>query len=67
MSAVINLAHHLKIDPSAALADTNGKFQRRFRYIEQELSAQCTSPAEASLERMEALWNEAKDLEKATK
>ncbi len=65
--AVINLARHLKIDASRALAETNGKFQRRFSYIEQELAAQCTSPAEATLERMEALWNEAKELEKATK
>ena len=36
--AVVNLARHVRLDPEAALARTNAKFVRRFRYIEQELA-----------------------------
>jgi nucleoside triphosphate diphosphatase len=57
---VANLARHLKIDPEAALRGTNAKVVRRFRYIEQELAAQGRTPAQATLDEMEALWQEAK-------
>jgi MazG family protein len=58
--AVANLARHVKVDPEAALRATNDKFERRFRYIERRLAAVGRSPAEATLEEMEALWQEAK-------
>ncbi|MBS0540873.1 MAG: nucleoside triphosphate pyrophosphohydrolase [Proteobacteria bacterium] len=58
--AVANLARHCKIDPEAALRATNDKFERRFRYIESRLAAQGRKPAGATLEEMEALWQEAK-------
>jgi ATP diphosphatase len=58
--AVANLARHCKVDPEAALRSTNDKFERRFRYIEQHLAAQGRKPADATLEEMEALWQEAK-------
>jgi ATP diphosphatase len=58
--AVANLARHSKIDPEAALRSTNDKFERRFRYVEKRLAAQGRKPAEATLEEMEALWQEAK-------
>jgi len=54
---VANLARHLKVDPEAALRDANAKFTRRFRHIEAVLGTQMGS---ASLEEMEALWQEAK-------
>lgn len=54
---VANLARHLKVDPEAALRDANAKFTRRFRHIEAVLGARMGS---ASLEDMEALWQEAK-------
>ncbi len=57
---VVNLARHLKVDPEAALRGTNGKFVRRFRFIEQRLAEQGRSPKEASLDEMEALWQAAK-------
>lgn len=57
---VANLARHLKIDPEAALRRSNAKFERRFRYIEQELTAQGRRPEEASLAEMDALWEAAK-------
>ena len=54
---VANLARHLKVDPEAALRDANAKFSRRFRHIESVLGARM---GDASLEEMEALWQEAK-------
>lgn len=61
--AVANLARHLKVDPEAALRAANAKFTRRFKFIEAALAARGTGAA--SLEEMEALWQEAKAQEKA--
>jgi ATP diphosphatase len=58
--AVANLARHLEIDPDQALRRTNVKFMRRFARIEGALAAAGRSPAEASLDEMEALWQAAK-------
>lgn len=62
---IANLARHADIEPEAALGDANVKFCRRFRHIEAGLAARGISLAEASLEEMDALWHEAKGLEKA--
>jgi len=58
--AVANLARHARIDPEAAVRSTNAKFERRFAFIEAELAAQGTTPEEASLATMDALWDTAK-------
>ena len=58
--AVANLARHCKIDPEVALRATNDKFERRFRHIERRLAEAGRQPADASLDEMEALWQEAK-------
>jgi uncharacterized protein YabN with tetrapyrrole methylase and pyrophosphatase domain len=63
---VANLARHLKVDPEAALRGANAKFTRRFRHIETSLAARGTAMGSASLEEMEALWQEAKALEKTS-
>ncbi|MBB6309691.1 nucleoside triphosphate pyrophosphohydrolase [Xanthobacter tagetidis] len=63
--AVVNLARHAGIDPEAALAGTNDKFTRRFRFLEQALEAQGRTPGAASLDEMEALWQAAKRTERA--
>ncbi len=65
LSTVVNLARKLKIDPEAALRASNAKFERRFRSIEQALETQGRSPAEATLDEMEALWLKAKTAERA--
>ena len=57
---VANLARHLKVDPEAALRAANAKFTRRFKFIEAELEARGSTPADASLDEMEALWQQAK-------
>ncbi len=62
---VANLARHLKVDPEAALRAANAKFTRRFRHIETALAARGVALADAGLPEMEALWQEAKVLEKA--
>ena len=61
--AVANLARHVDADPEAALRSTNAKFERRLAYIESSLAAAGRSLQEASLEEMDALWNEAKSTE----
>ncbi len=58
--ALVNLARHIGTDPELALRATNTKFERRFGYIERKLTVQGRSLEEASLDEMEALWNEAK-------
>ena len=42
------------------LRGTNAKFERRFAYIERALAAKGRSLDDATLEEMDALWNEAK-------
>src|SRR5580704_18516824 len=63
---VANIARRWKIDPEEALRRSNAKFERRFRYIEQQLAAQKRTPAEASLIEMEELYQRGKRLEKGT-
>ncbi|MEA2897432.1 MAG: nucleoside triphosphate diphosphatase [Bradyrhizobium sp.] len=58
--ALVNLARHVGADPEMALRGTNAKFERRFAYIERALAARGRSLEGASLEEMDALWNEAK-------
>lgn len=60
MFCCINLARHFQIDSELALRNTNEKFVRRFNFIEKSLKNNNKSLADASLEEMDALWNEAK-------
>lgn len=59
-----NAARHLGIDPEDAVRASNQKFIRRFQHIERQTSAQGKTLEESSLAEMEALWDEAKALEK---
>ena len=52
---LVNLARFLKVDPEQALRKTNAKFRRRFAHVERHAKL----PG-ASIEEMEALWQEAK-------
>lgn len=63
MFVITNLARHMKIDPENAARGANNKFCSRFSYIEQELLNSGRSLDEASLEEMDALWDEAKTKE----
>mgnify|MGYP006173166193 FL=1 len=63
---VSNLARHLKVDPETALRAANGKFERRFRFIEQALREAGRNMEDCALDELDALWGEAKKLEKQT-
>ncbi|MGO9356196.1 MAG: nucleoside triphosphate pyrophosphohydrolase [Xanthobacteraceae bacterium] len=65
MFALVNLARHVGADPETALRGTNAKFERRFAYIERALERRGVALGNASLEDMDALWNEAKTQEAA--
>lgn len=58
--AVVNLARHLKVDAETALRQGNEKFERRFRFIENCLASQGLNLADTDLERLDQLWDEAK-------
>ncbi|MEM9852304.1 MAG: nucleoside triphosphate pyrophosphohydrolase [Pseudomonadota bacterium] len=64
MFVMANLARWLDIDPEDALRGANRKFERRFAHIEDALAAQGRSPAQSTLEEMDALWDAAKEQEK---
>lgn len=59
-----NLGRHLKIDPETAVRSANKKFVDRFGYIEQAYDHDKEKMQAASLEAMDALWDEAKEHEK---
>ena len=59
-----NVARHLKIDPEDCLRAANQKFIRRFAHIETRLADYGRSPAQSTLAEMDALWDEAKGLDK---
>jgi ATP diphosphatase len=63
--ACVNLARFVKVDPEAALRSSNRKFERRFRFIEQTLAAGGERPEQVSLDVMEQLWLQAKQVEKS--
>lgn len=58
--AIVNFGRHIHVDSEKALHGTNDKFRKRFHFIEAELKKQGRSLDEASLEEMEALWQQAK-------
>ena len=58
--SLVNLSRFLSVNPEEALRKTIARFIRRFRYIEEELAARGTSPAQSSLQEMDALWDRAK-------
>lgn len=62
---VLNLARKLNIDAETALKKTNRKFRARFRHIEDTLKENEKNINDATLEEMDALWNEAKKAAKA--
>ena len=60
--AAVNLARHLRVDPERELRAALGRFRDRFDHIERRLAERGATPSQASLEEMDALWEEAKSL-----
>lgn len=64
MFSLINAARLYKINPDNALGRTNQKFIRRFNYLEAHTIKEGRNLKDMTLEEMDAIWNEAKRLEK---
>ncbi|MGI6454944.1 MAG: nucleoside triphosphate pyrophosphohydrolase [bacterium] len=61
--ALVNVARYVDVESEEALHQTNHKFERRFKYIENKLKEQNRTLEESNLEEMDGLWDEAKSLE----
>jgi tetrapyrrole methylase family protein/MazG family protein len=59
--AVVNLIRWYKVDAESVLRQTNTRFRRRFKYIEEAARVQHRSLASLSFEEMDSLWEEAKE------
>ena len=59
----VNLCRRRGIDPELALDAANRKFERRFNFLEKALKAQGISLNDATVEEMEAAWQQAKQEE----
>ncbi|QZT37713.1 nucleoside triphosphate pyrophosphohydrolase [Halosquirtibacter xylanolyticus] len=60
--SVVNAARLYGVDPNSALERTNMKFTKRFNYIEEKSIANSKPLDTMTLEEMDVLWNEAKNL-----
>jgi tetrapyrrole methylase family protein/MazG family protein len=58
--SLVNLSRFVEVNADEALRQANRKFEDRFAYIEQRLTAAGKPPEQASLEEMDALWDEYK-------
>lgn len=65
--SAINVARFLKVDPAVALQRTVTKFDRRFRHVERRMRAEGRTMDAAAFDRMDALWDEAKAIERSPK
>ena len=63
--AAVNVARFLHAEPEEALTRSCDKFIRRFQSVEELAAAKGMDMEKASLEELDALWDEAKRAEKA--
>jgi MazG family protein len=62
---LVNVARFLRIDSEGALRRTIHKFIKRFHLVERALVKQGKTPETASLEEMDAIWEEVKKQQRA--
>lgn len=62
--SLVNAARLYGINPDNALEHTNQKFIRRFEYLESKTLKQGRELKDMTLAEMDAIWNEAKSLER---
>jgi tetrapyrrole methylase family protein/MazG family protein len=65
--AAANLSRKLGVPPEEALRGTLARFVSRFHHVERELARRGVPHGGASLAEMDALWDEAKSLERQAK
>jgi len=63
--AVANLGRWVKAHPEEALRGTLRRFESRFHHVENKLAERGKSPRESTLSEMDALWEDAKEMEKS--
>jgi nucleoside triphosphate diphosphatase len=63
--ATANLARKLGVDAEAALRDANGKFTRRFHYVEERARQDGVPVGDAGLQRLDGYWNEIREKDQA--
>ncbi len=64
MFSIINAARLYDLNPDSALEATCKKFRSRFTYLEEQTIRQGRNLREMTLEEMDAIWDEAKRLER---
>ena len=57
---LVNVARFAKVHPETALYDSIGKFQKRFKYMEEKLKEDGKDVENASRDMLDQLWEEAK-------
>ena len=62
--SVINAARLYDLNPDSALEATCKKFRSRFTYVEEHTIREGKNLREMTLEQMDELWNQAKQLER---
>jgi len=65
--AVANLSRKVGVPPEEALRGTVARFIARFEHVERELARRGVPHGEATLAEMDALWDEAKEIERSRK
>jgi MazG family protein len=65
--ALANLARKLDVAPEEALRGTLARFVSRFTHVERELERRGVPHGQATLAQMDAIWDEAKALERQAK
>ncbi len=64
---LVNLSRKLSLDPETTLRKANEKFEKRFRLMEDLLSKKKEVMKGKSLEELDLLWNQSKEILKQTK
>ena len=62
--AIVNLGRFLSVNPEDALRKTIARFTTRFAHVEETLHGRGVNLKDATLDEMEALWQEAKEKER---
>jgi MazG family protein len=62
MFVCVNLARHARVNAEMSLRQTNRKFQRRFAYVQRQMSAAGIEMNQRQLAQMERFWQESKNL-----
>lgn len=62
--AIVNLGRFLSLNPEEALRKTINRFQKRFSYVEDALHELGRHMSDATIEEMDALWDQVKSEER---